>query len=174
MCTLVSLCLLQCLQGHCRVNLCSAYVCLWYDMHVQAINNRGTPHILGSILSTWHRQAHSNSAASKQPGSQLMATLGSGSAGPDTHMQQPGSQQKALALLQAEQPQAHGAAVLQQVPVQHAHCSTFGELFDWLLQHENMLCCGLYRQVMHYGIPLWYVYTNPHKVRSLLCLGHWT
>jgi hypothetical protein len=78
-----------------------------------------------------------------------------------------------LALLQPEHLAAHGSAVLLQVPV-HAHCSSFGELFDWLLQHQGMLCCGLYRQAIHHGMPLWYVYTNPHKVsfaqqRRMLC-----
>lgn len=52
--------------------------------------------------------------------------------------------------------------MLLQLPVAECPCDTFGQLFAWLVDH-GMVCCGLYRQAMQ-ELPLWYVYTNPHKV----------
>lgn len=149
------------------------------DVCVQAINNRGTPHILANMLSTWHRQAHrpapqdahmhaNTLAPDRQPARQLVGTAGSGSAGQGVTAGHP-AQHGSCALLRPDQLCGFGAAVLQQVPAQHTGCSTFGELFDWLLQHRGMLCCGLYRQATHYRMPLWYVYTNPHKDVELRC-----
>lgn len=69
------------------------------------------------------------------------------------------------ALLPSQQQQLQrGSALLWQVPVDLTLTSTFGDLFQWLLEREGMLCCGLYRQAAIHGAPVPYVYTNPHKV----------
>jgi hypothetical protein len=110
-------------------------------------------------------------ALDQQPAGQLVGAEGSSNVGAGITAGHP-VQHSSCALLQPEQLHRFGAAVLQQVPVQHTGCSTsstFGELFDWLLQHRGMLCCGLYRQATHYGVPLWYVYTNPAKDVELRC-----
>jgi hypothetical protein len=74
--------------------------------------------------------------------------------------------------MRQEQRCGPAAGVLMQVPVHHLHCATFGELFGVLLKQHGMLCCGLYRRATMYGNPLWYVYTNPHKVRAAVTICH--
>jgi hypothetical protein len=176
---------------------------------LQAVNNRGTPHILASILSQWHccQQQHSSRHADKpqqpqQPpqqqqapvlpqqhmqqvpsqgataGSLLLAagkatvaanqeaageqhTAADTSISPLLHKQHGSSQGR---VLQQGQQQCSRTAVLLQIPLTgFLHCSTFGELFDWLLRHQGMLCCALYRHAAENGSNVWYTYTNPHK-----------
>jgi hypothetical protein len=163
---------------------------------MQAINNRGTPHILSSLLSSWHKQDH-RQAPKQLSGRQLLqpieqqdqATLdaaalviGVQQAACNTTAEQGtcteacslslqcqgGQSQHMSQFLRQEQRCAPASGVMLQVPVQRMHCSTFGELFRVLLQQHGMLCCGLYRQASLYGNPLWYVYTNPQKVRGVV------
>jgi len=167
---------------------------IYHVSQPQAVNNRGTPQILSNMLSQWHRHAGGRPDIRQQeppagdqpipvmafppspPGQYpTSAETASDSMSP-THNTSSASmcavatapqgqqQNKGIAL---QQPVC-GAAMLLQVPVHPSRCScvTFGDLFTWLLQQHGMLCCGLYRQAWHCGCPLYYVYTNPHKVSS--------
>jgi hypothetical protein len=174
-------------QGEHKSIICVLYGCV--PAALQTLYNHSSPRIVSQLLSQWHAQPadqHNHSPALTAEAADVLAEAsGTGSFNrqhPDNTAVQPraaAAHHQATASSAASREQqgpasvlqhASGAVLLQVAVADCGSCTTFGQLFDWLLYQRGMVACGLYRQTKHQGRRLQYVYTNPDKVRGCICI----